>query len=365
MTSSSSIEKNYESIIGKISTFIDTLFSKNTDTETFQRPTRAQIIKSAKTLSHEITKICLLLQDLRAKPEFFDSLEETLDNIFSVYQGLSAYSSDSLFRSNQIHFRKLMKSVLDVIMAYKKNEESLGEDEENQISKQITGQAWKACEEIENITIKNSIAILKRTNTIASMVDDAAEEIKDFQQKLAKIKSEFGAVKTEKEEFQDEQEKQEQEDKDDDVDGEFEQDEDEAYYDIDDDLEVIQNISQQEIAMVDRVVETIDKTHKLTKLFADILKSHEKSQDKDDVSQDTKENNQLLEKIVGSLDELSKQVDDIASAVYPPQNVTYLESQTSDMDVEISDVITLIKSLPFFNSISKDLQSNLNNLIKQ
>ncbi|KAF2075433.1 hypothetical protein CYY_003262 [Polysphondylium violaceum] len=361
----STVEKNYEGIIGKINTFIDTLFSKNTDTETFQRPTREQIIKSAKTLSHEITKICLLLQDLRAKPEFFDSIEETLDNIFSVYQGLAAYSSDSLFKSNQVHFRRLMKSVLDIFVAYKRNEESLGEDEENIIDKQLTARAWKSCEDIEKITIKNSIAIIERNKEISSMIQDASEEILEFQEKLEKIKASFGQVKQDKQEdFKDEQEKQEQEDKDDDVNGEFEQDDEEAVYDLDDDLEVIENISQQEVAMVDRVAATIEKSLSLSKVFGDIIKSNEKSKDKDDVSQDTKENVETMEKIINLLNELSKQVDDIASAVYPPQNLTYLESQTSDMDVEIFDIITLIKSLPFYNSISKDLQSNLNNLIK-
>eukprot|EP01132_Coremiostelium_polycephalum_P002077 gene2077-2563_t len=160
-----SSEENYKVVTSKINTFLDCLFSKNNAADEFPRPTRSQVIKIARTLSHEITKISLLLQDLRAKPEFFSNIEECLDNLFSVFQGISAHSEA---------------------------EESLGDDEENVISKQTINVAWKCCEDLESIPLRNTTAIILRVEEITSLIKDAQEEVEEFRDKIERLSKEYG-----------------------------------------------------------------------------------------------------------------------------------------------------------------------------
>ncbi|EGC29299.1 hypothetical protein DICPUDRAFT_159142 [Dictyostelium purpureum] len=360
---------NYDAIIGKLQTFLDNLYNRNQDTDTFSRPTRAQIVKSAKTLSHEITK-----KNLRAEPKFFSSIEETLDNVFSIYQGLSAYSGASLFRAIQICFRKLMKSTQEVFIAYRDNELSLGEDEENKISKQIIGLAWKCCEEFEKVPIKNSTSIIERGAEISSLIEDALDEVKDFQDKLATIKEKYGMVKKDKEEIdKDGNVKSTVDDisndnKKDDVNGDFEhaeedEKEDEEEFDEDfedDDMEILKNISQKDIELVDKVVAIIEKSNKITKLFVEMLKSVEPA-DQDDISQDSIEKVKVSESIINSLNELSKNVDDIASAIYPLPNITYCEAQLSYLDISIKNIVDSIKNnFKLYGFSSDKYESKLN-----
>ncbi|KAM9956860.1 hypothetical protein ACTFIW_000413 [Dictyostelium discoideum] len=359
---------NYEPIIKKCQTFLDALFNRNQDTDTFAKPTRAQIIKSAKTLSHEITKISLLLADLRAKTEYFSSIEETLDNIFSIYQGLSAYSGASLFRIIQIYFRKLIKSTQDVFIAYQNNEQSLGDDEENTISKQITGLAWKCCEELEKMPIKNSNSIISRGEEISSLIQDALEEVKEFQSKLKNLEKQFGQVSSEKHQVSKDgtvtvdgestTDKESNDKKSDDVNGDFEkededqdQDEDEDY-DDEDDIELLNNLTKQDIELVDKIVSVIERSTKISQLWVEMLKSINKPSDED--TDFTSEQIQISESVIHQINELSKNVDDIASAIYPLPNITYCEAQLSLLDISIKDIIDKINSnFKLFNFNSK------------
>ncbi|KAN0029510.1 hypothetical protein ACTA71_007639 [Dictyostelium dimigraforme] len=360
---------NYEPIINKCQTFLDALFSRNQDTDTFAKPTRAQIIKSAKTLSHEITKISLLLADLRAKTEYFSSIEETLDNVFSIYQGLSAYSGASLFRTIQIYFRKLIKSTQDVFIAYQNNEQSLGDDEENSISKQITGLAWKCCEELEKVPIKNSNSIISRGEEISSLIQDALEEVKEFQTKLKNLEKKFGEPSSEKREISKDGtviidnkstiDKDSNDNKNDDVNGEFEKEdededyqEDEDYVDDEDEVELLDTLTKQDIELVDKIVLIIERSTKISQLWVEMLKSINKSSDEE--IDFTSEQIQISESVIHQINELSKNVDDIASAIYPLPNISYCEAQLSLLDVSIKDIIDKINSnFKLFNFNSK------------
>ncbi|KAN0015903.1 hypothetical protein ACTFIU_005852 [Dictyostelium citrinum] len=362
---------NYDPIINKCQTFLDALFNRNQDTDTFAKPTRAQIIKSAKTLSHEITKISLLLADLRAKTEYFSSIEETLDNVFSIYQGLSAYSGASLFRIIQIYFRKLIKSTQDVFIAYQNNEQSLGDDEENSISKQITGLAWKCCEELEKVPIKNSNSIISRGEEISSLIQDALEEVQEFQSKLKNLEKKFGEVSSEKHEISKDGtvivdgksniDKDSNDKKNDDVNGDFEkEDEDQDYQDEqdddedydDDEVELLNTLTKQDIELVDKIVSIIERSTKISQLWVEMLKSINKPSDEE--TDFTSEQIQISESVIHQINELSKNVDDIASAIYPLPNITYCEAQLSLLDVSIKDIIDKINSnFKLFNFNSK------------
>ncbi|KAK5583494.1 hypothetical protein RB653_005090 [Dictyostelium firmibasis] len=361
---------NYDPIINKCSTFLDSLFNRNQDMDTFAKPTRAQIIKSAKTLSHEITKISLLLADLRAKTEYFSSIEETLDNVFSIYQGLSAYAGASLFRAIQIYFRKLIKSTQEVFIAYQNNEQSLGDDEENTISKQITGLAWKCCEEFEKVPIKNSNSIIARGEEISSLIQDALDEVKEFQTKIKNIEKKFGEVTSEKQEISKDGtvvidgessiDKDSNDKKNDDVNGEFEkEDEDQDYQDEeddedydDDDVELLNSLTSEDIKLVDRIVSIIERSTKISQLWVEMLKSINKPSDEE--IDFTSEQIEISESVISQINELSKNVDDIASAIYPLPNISYCEAQLSLLDVSIKNIIDKINSnFKLFNFNSK------------
>ncbi|KYR00494.1 hypothetical protein DLAC_02499 [Tieghemostelium lacteum] len=358
---------NYEAINTKINSFLDMLSTQVEDTQTFpDRPTRMQIVKSSKSLSHEITKISLLLQDIRAKEEFFSNIVECLDNLFSIYQALASYSCQTLFRSIQNYYRKLLKSLLDLFTVYQEQEQSLGEDEENVVSKQVTGLAWKCCEEFEKMPINNTVALYLRSKELNSMIQDALDEMEDIEKKLRKATGELGAVKDTNKPgaLRDSQKVDDFENEDDDEneeDDDFEQEDDDDFFD-DGSLEIVNNLTKEESVILFDICDCIRVSQKATKLYQEVMKSIQ-PQDKDDTTNDPKQNANTHEQILNKINELSKNIDDIASAIYPPLNTQYLTSQISIIKVFNFEILSDLKSNFKSLSIPQKFEEPLDSLL--
>lgn len=200
------------------------------------------------------------------------------------------------------------------------------------------------------------------------MIQDALEEVKEFQSKLKNLEKQFGQVSSEKHQVSKDgtvivdgestTDKDSNDKKSDDVNGEFEkededqdQDEDEDY-DDEDDIELLNNLTKQDIELVDKIVSVIERSTKISQLWVEMLKSINKPSDED--TDFTSEQIQISESVIHQINELSKNVDDIASAIYPLPNITYCEAQLSLLDISIKDIIDKINSnFKLFNFNSK------------
>eukprot|EP01133_Synstelium_polycarpum_P012136 gene12136-14198_t len=346
-------DSSYYTVLSKISTAIDCLDTKTSD-ESFDRPTRVQIVKAAKTMSHEITKIALLLQNARAQPEFFSQIESSVDNLFSIFQGMSAHSGISLFRYAQIHFRRVLKSLFDVLVAYKENEDRLGEDEENFISKERIGIAWKSCELLEKVPIRNSTAIAQRLEEIFALISDAYDEIDEVNEAIDQFKNRDNpnhVSSKKKEEVVEEEEEEDEEE-----DGEQEEEED-LFEDEAMDSSSMKMLTAEEMNAIATIVDLVEMGLEVSDRMAVYVRSLE-PEDADDLTGDEVHGNvEFYEEMAHDLNELSKTIDDVVSAIYPPQNALFITGSISYLETRVNNINKIMndKKVPEDHSTHKDL----------
>ncbi|EFA79374.1 hypothetical protein PPL_07792 [Heterostelium album PN500] len=366
----------YQVVLSKIDTVMQTLDCKTSDPE-FKRPTRGNIVKSAKTLSHEITKISLLLQDCRAKPEFFSNIEECLDNLFSIYQGLCGYSGASLFRQIQIYFKRVYKSLYDTLYTFMENEKRIGEDEENTVPKERIGIAWKSCELLEKIPLRNSSAICVRMEELLTMINDAYDEVDEVNDGIENYKkrmsepanpddeeaeeksTEKGGKEDKKTNKQVEKDDEDEEDEDEDDededelefvdDGEDDEEEDDDFF-IEDQAftgsSSMRMLNDEEMNAIATIWELAEKCVEYVDEFETYVKDREptKPEDLDDLSSDLKpEQLAVYEDLVLQFDELSKTVDDVVSGIYPPQNAYFISGQIEYLQSKLNKMAKTFK----------------------
>ncbi|GAM19993.1 hypothetical protein SAMD00019534_031680 [Acytostelium subglobosum LB1] len=370
---------SYVTIIEKLNTAIDTLDVKVTDPDTFKMPTRPQVVKAAKTLSHEITKITLLLQDSRAKPQFFSNIEECLDNMFSIYQGLSSHSGGSLFRSSQIYFRRVYKSLLSILTDFMENEKRLGDDEENILPKERVGTAWKSCETFESIPLRNATAIAERMRELTDLMYDAFDEVDEIKDAIDNYKNRAAAAEQQGTQTQTSNGKpsaQAEQDDDDEEDEELngEVDDDDAIDDEEDvfiednvDNNSFRMLTDEEMSAIESIQELSHDSYDLADSFATYITDREPTDPaklEDPATDLDQKTLALYEDFVNQFNELSKIVDDVASGIYPPQNthfisgnITYLRAKLNELTKRFETESITFKDYTHHDLIAKMLPS--------
>ncbi|EGG18567.1 hypothetical protein DFA_04061 [Cavenderia fasciculata] len=347
---------SYDAVVKKFEVAISELEIKTPFDESFTRPTRIHVAKISKTLSHEVTKLALLLQELRANPEFFENIEECVDVLSSMFKGFTAYACDSLYRLGKSHFLRVYKSILDMILDYKENEERLGDEEENIVSKDRIGTAWKSCEMFEKLPLSNYHAIVERGLEIFATVNDAFEEVDDIYDAIENYKLRCQEAKDkqqndenddededEKEKKQKIQEKKQEDEEEEDEEEEEDDDENVILDDEDDDDFVIdQEDGQDEAQMMnEKEMNNVDDLHTVIDFIIEMFYAvdmHVKNiiggKDQDDVSYESTEIIGHMDSVIQSFSQLSSIIDDVASGIYPPQNEEFVVGQIAFLDSE-------------------------------